>query len=56
MCILNKSYIARLMRIGVPIHDAYVLIFDFIKHYGTTELERFISDLERDAYVGNVQS
>lgn len=51
---MNNSYVMRLIRIGIPIHDAYKIIFDFIKNFGTKGLEEYISDLERNAYVGRI--
>jgi len=47
-----ETYVRRLERIGIAAHEAYRIVFDFLKVFGIEELEDFISTKEREAYVG----
>lgn len=49
-----ESYIRRLERVGVSAHEAYRIVFDFLKNFGIEELEEYICELEGEAYVGRV--
>ena len=49
-----ESYIRRLERVGVSAHEAYQIVFDFLKNFGIEELEEYICELESEAYVGRV--
>lgn len=46
------EYIGRLERIGVSAHEAYQIVFDFLKNFGVDALELYITDMERERYVG----
>ena len=49
-----ESYIRRLERVGVSAHEAYRIVFDFLKVFGYEELEEYITERESETYVGNV--
>lgn len=46
-----EKYIRRLERIGVSAHEAYQIAYDFLKVFGSEELEEYINELEKEAYV-----
>ena len=47
-----ESYIRRLERVGVSAHEAYMIVFDFLKCFGIEALEEYIAELESETYVG----
>lgn len=46
-----ESYVRRLERVGVSAAEAYRIVFDFLKVFGSKELEEYITALEVEAYV-----
>lgn len=44
------EYVDRLMRLGIPACNAVSITQDFLKNFGTTALDEYIEDLERDNY------
>lgn len=47
-----NELVDRMTRTGVPPHEAYRTIYDFLKNYGVDALMEYIDDLEKSAYVG----
>ena len=47
-----ENYIRRLERVGVSAHEAYRIVFDFLKNFGIEVLEEYIAELESETYVG----
>lgn len=50
--LIMTDYICRLERIGIAAHEAYRIVFDFLKNFGVVALEDYITEMERDCYVG----
>lgn len=44
------EYVEKLCRLGIPACNAVCIVEDFLKNFGTTALDEYISDLERDSY------
>ena len=44
------AFIARLCRCGFSADRAYVTVWDFVKCYGVSALEKYVSDIERSAF------
>lgn len=49
-----NDYVERLTRVGMSAHEAFRFVFDFWKNFTVAELEEFVTDMERDAYVGRI--
>jgi hypothetical protein len=46
-----QEYMERLMRCGIPPHDAMRLLKAMIRDFGYDELEELIVSIEREGYV-----
>ena len=49
-----NEYIERLTRTGMSAHEAYRLVFDFLKNFSLKELEEFIKERECEVYVDRI--
>lgn len=41
------EYAMRLTACGMPPHEAYKTVWDFIKHFGAAALEEYVQEVER---------
>lgn len=50
------DYVERLMKCGYPSYKAYCVCQDFIKNLSLIDLQCFIDSMEREYYVGRMES
>lgn len=43
------EYVDKLCRLGIPACSAVMIAQDFLKNFGTTALDEYIEELERDS-------
>lgn len=48
------NYVNRLIRCGFAPHTAYCFYWDFVKNFTESDLENFISGLEKDLGINDV--
>ena len=45
-----NEYVIRLERIGIAAHEAYRIVYDFLKNFGYDALDAYIESLEEEYY------